>query len=74
MKLSERLLRVAMSGVIPADDQHVIADAVNAHDAMCDALRLALETIEGHFDDECDDCRTAAAFVRVAIAMAEGAE
>lgn len=44
--LSDRLLRVAMSGVIPADDPHVIADAVITHNAMLAALKDALSALE----------------------------
>lgn len=40
--LSDRLLAVAISGVVPADDQRVIADAMEKIERLREGLRLAV--------------------------------
>ena len=51
--LSARALRVAMSGIVPADDPHIIADLqakIETDAKVIAALRGALQDIVDHAD------------------------
>lgn len=55
--LSARAMRVAWSGVVPDDDQHVIADMQQRMDALGEALRAHRCIVDGLMTvGECVDC------------------
>lgn len=61
----------AQGGIVADRCGTIDGTLIAAAPDMLNALRVAYEVIDGHFEDECEDCRAAMAAISAAIARAQ---